>query len=910
MPVKPLDAQQWCLYANKASRSAVVALGANKDQLIPRTIGRLPNWLAKISPKYIAQQAYQYQDLADSFKQASRADDDMVNDQALQDALTKLLALIENKANLSDHNSLRWGELRPLLVQWRAALRAVEIKKAQRINHSCKATLTQLDGSGPSVGIQKEDLAKALLLPGPPPSQPASSDSAPSQLQVVALETVFNAVMDPPPDCSAVADTAEGKAAIQQKRELEQAASAAKAAAADKALSQAGLSDLQDVFMQAALHVRDLKRIEADCKAYFDVVRSGKKPSRQQTEAMRTVASLGSIELTEAEGKARFGSAYTAPGVKNHGQFPRDIRLGFAALNALTALNQILTRCCSMDLCELERMARQPVPQGKEARDAYFKRIEGLCGGLQKSLRTNVEELSTMSASLAQLSEFSSMPPHQRLILSRYGDHLEVLLQCLAGRSLPNSTAPNPYKAAYQLAELGKDQPKAARDLLSGALQYAEGDTQPPARSDASKRLVSQDSRVTFSIDDSEDKAENDRELATLMKELDPLYASTGSSIKNAQDQARDELAELLDELEELAERKDAKDLPHTPAEDMDTLIDDLEHWDDGRANSPRPTSQAMNQHMQVVNGLYRSEVPQSQAVDIPDPGSLLERRPTPSPREEQHPMRGSIGLRPVAKEPSPANDAVKRAPRSKELKRERSNRVRAGRIRKVQSVPTSTPKNEVTRKTSAVLKPHLKKLELETLTDNAMGPSLGIGSDGSSSDEAMQELMGEMASTSLLSPNSLTQSRRAQDKKDAKRSRLERSQKATDSANAVPTESTFEEVDWLLNKMQAAALPLNDTSPRQPLVDPIVPEYTRERQYLSPRTSRKRVSEFYDRFEAQQKATTEAQLADSAKAVKAKAKAAKAEAKAKAAKAKAEASAKVKTKTPPATAISTSGTA
>ena len=64
----------------------------------------------------------------------------------------------------------------------------------------------------------------------------------------------------------------------------------------------------------------------------------------------------------------------------------------------------------------------------------------------------------------------------------------------------------------------------------------------------------------------------------------------------------------------------------------------------------------------------------------------------------------------------------------------------------------------------------------------------LGIGSDGSSSDEAMQELMGEMASTSLLSPNSLTQSRRAQDKKDAKRSRLERSQKATDSANAVPT--------------------------------------------------------------------------------------------------------------------------
>lgn len=505
MPNLSLDAKQWCLHAHKAKPSAIVGLGVAPGGLTPTTIARIPNWLARSSPKYQAQQAARYRLLADAVARASASDPDIAQDDKVQQTQEALIGLIEGKA--MGCRNLSYGELGPTLVAWQAAMQAAEIKKATRIRTGGEQAIAQLEKSGAFQG-DEADLAQAL----------------------VGLSQ----------DCASVGLTGP----------------------------QAPLA----TFTALATHVAALTRLEADCRAYFSAVQAGKKPTRQQTEAMRTVASLGSIDPQEA--KDKFGNTYVPPGTKNPNRLPLTIRQGLAALNSLKMLDHYLTRC-AMSMRDLERLAQEPIPTDDALRQARLAEFKGRCNDLRKHVQTCAAQLSRLSQTLARLSsDFKGMPPSQRLILRRYGDHLEVLLRFVAGSSIPGSVAPNPYAAAYQFASLGKDEPEAALKLLSGALRHAQGGDAPPVRADRPQRLVSQDARTTFSLDDVQDE---------------PAAPAIP---------ADDDLAELMDEL---ARR-----------ERLDQLIDHLEQLELDKSGKapPRPTQAALEEHLRVIAGIDHTEVP------------------------------------------------------------------------------------------------------------------------------------------------------------------------------------------------------------------------------------------------------------------------------------------------------------
>ena len=596
----PIDPKRWGVYAHTAPKKGIVSIDVDLGAggLKPSTTSRGSNWLGRFSLTYMQRQFDQYLKLAAAIDQASQADPDIAHDPDVKAAQDALIEKIRGKAVQA--KSLRWGDVGALLIRWDAAMKAAEFRKAGKIDARQKQALEQLDKSGPFQG-DAQDLAKALLLPDKLPPRHASSNSKPSKLKAGAFETVFNSYLGESQDYAAVADTPELREEIQKSQVIRQREKEEQTAAAHKGLLAADPHAPLEMFEHFARNVTALNQLEADCHAYF----AAKKPTRAQTEAMRTVASLGSIEPREAA--AKFGANYVISGEKH---LPPNIRRGLAALRALTMVNHYVTRG-AMELRALEEIASQKESQNAAAREAQLKEFKGRCDELQKQLKKCVAQLSLLSHTLARVSDFDGMPPSQKLILRRFGDHFEAMSLYLSGQSLSQSGAPNEHGTAYQFASLGKAEPEAALKLLRGALVHAEHGAPSPVRSHSSKQLLSRASRATFSIEDTQVEAENAKHSADLVDELESLYPSTTSSANDDQDKARDAWSKLLDELEELGDAKDGK-------------------------NRVRPTSQAMDEHLRAIKDAYHSEV--SLRVDAPDPGALLDQRPGASTQDERRP--------------------------------------------------------------------------------------------------------------------------------------------------------------------------------------------------------------------------------------------------------------------------------
>ena len=537
------------------------------------------DWIKRARTERLVKQSLEYNDLQTDI--CSLVPTAFLEDQTVAQAAEAVHELLSS--TVVQCRWLHGSELAEKLEDLNRAVIAAEKRQAEALQSRAQRNVEQIlqtaeAGDPPS----PEQLAKSIFeAPGNPGEE------------VAFKHKVFEAILNEHAPVNGHYAVGDPQKAAEEREEM-----AARLEKGTKRLDKndRATTNLADAFTQLGLSTQRLADYQARCKDAL----TQEKVDADQLHALCALNALGQ----SPDVKKAMGSGFHAR-IKNDDPHP-GITLGQSVLIELGSLvNQVLTRL-PIPANEMLRNAKayadaieNPKPQNPP--EQYRVAFRGACKEQLKSYEATLQKLLHVAHHLINASEhFPTISAELKQLLQEHG---KCLLAVAAAVSDPAQAATLPYVSLCELAKRGQHDPQAALTLLLKAAQAATHPASSPAPA-TPLQLTVQEPMERRSEPMS--KEELDAQLDSLMAKFDQVRAQQGDG------QHQDGRADTGEPGE--------KDPSQAQPADLDKLLDELEHWDDGK-DRPRPTSATVDEHLSEINKLYRSEVPEW--VEVPDASKL-----------------------------------------------------------------------------------------------------------------------------------------------------------------------------------------------------------------------------------------------------------------------------------------------